>query len=467
MKRETSEYLYDWMVSSILDNAAKSIDGTTKEYESLLRLVPHFSNVLDSFVKHGEPGKRFLKLIAHYTSMCASAKQRGKKVALTTFCMATPILYALDVVPVMLEVMTVLGTIVLKRGNAEYLDYCCEVGFTETSCSAQRGSLGAFLAGLAIRPDFIVCDTPGICDTNANSFNFASAYLDIPFFQLNYPPTLTDDRASYYQLQDFRHLIRFLEEHTGKTLNQDKLRVILEEARRQDQLACELIDLMRLKPSPVPGIYDLMLYGGRFMMSGKKQYTELLESMLEVARHNADSGFSGTSSKRERARGLFCYIDHYTTDARFWDWMDAQDISHLGSILFTFWHDNASYASGRKDEAYRIDASTMDTMIDSLASQMSRMPMIKQIRGPYDAPGMWLDDLLGTARLLKPDFVAYIGSMGCRNSWGMNKLLARDLEKHGIPTILLFADAFDDRVASWEAITDKMSEFVKLRRIIA
>ena len=53
------------------------------------------------------------------------------------------------------------------------------------------------------------------------------------------------------------------------------------------------------------------------------------------------------------------------------------------------------------------------------------------------------------------------------SSWGMNKLLARDLEKEGIPTIILFADAFDDRVASWEAITDKMTEFVKLRRIIA
>jgi hypothetical protein len=467
MKRETSEYHYDWMVWSILDHAAKSTDGTRKEYESLLRLVPHFCDVLETFVKHGEPGIRFLKLITEYTAMCVTAQSQGKKVALTTFCLASPILYAFDVVPVMLEVMTVLGTIVLKRGTGEYLDYCCEVGFTETSCSAQRGSLGAFLAGLAVRPDFIICDTPGVCDTNANSFSFASAYLDIPFFQLNYPPTLIDDRASCYQRQDFENLILFLEQHTGTTLNEDKLREVFEEARRQDELACELIDLMRLKPCPVPGIYDLLLYGGRFMMSGRKMYTELLESMLKVAKQNAASGFSGTSSKKERARGLFCYIDHYTTDARFWDWMDSRDISHLGSILFTFWHENAPYTPGREAEAYCLDSSSMDTMIDSLASQMSRMPMIKQIRGPYDAPGMWLDDLMGAARLLKPDFVAYIGSMGCRNSWGMNKLLARDLENQGVPTIILFADAFDDRVASWDAITDKMNEFVQLRRIIA
>ncbi|HPI93030.1 MAG TPA: 2-hydroxyacyl-CoA dehydratase family protein [Deltaproteobacteria bacterium] len=465
MKRETREYPFDWMMWSILENASRSTDGSRKEYDALCSLVPHFADVLDTFVKHGEPGRRFLRLIADYTGMCATAHERGRKAALTTFCMATPVLYAFDVVPVMLEVMTVLGTVVLKRGTGEYLDYCCEVGFTETSCSAQRGSLGAFLSGLAVRPDFIICDTPGICDTNANSFSFASAFLDVPFFQLNYPPTITGERTSRYQRQDFRSMLRFIEEQTGATLNEDRLKEILAELRRQDMLATELIDLMRLRPSPVPGIYDLLLYGGRFMMSGQKPYTDLLESMLRVARENAAAGISGTSSTKERARGLFCYIDHYTTDARFWAWMDENDISHLGSILFTFWHDDAPYASDRQDEAYHLDLSGMDSMIDSLCAQMSRMPMIKQIRGPYDAPGMWLDDLMGAARLLKPDFVAYIGSMGCRNSWGMNKLLARDLEHRGVPTIILFADAFDDRVASWEAITDRMSEFLKLRRI--
>ncbi|HON38882.1 MAG: 2-hydroxyacyl-CoA dehydratase [Desulfomonilia bacterium] len=465
MKRETREYRFDWMIWSILHHAAMSTGGTRKEYERLLDLVPHFRDVLDSFIRHGEPGRLFLKLIAEYAGMCITARERGKKVALTTFCMATPLLFAFDVVPIMLEAWTVLGTIVLRRGTAEYLDYCSEVGFTETSCSAQRGALGALLAGLAVRPGFIVCDSPGICDTNANSFSFTSAYLDIPFFQLDYPPSIMDERATGYQKKDFRELIVFLEAHTGTTLDENTLREVLDEVRLQDGLASELIDLMRLKPSPVPGLFDIMLYGGRFMMNGKKIYTELLRSMLRTAQANAAAGISGTTSKRERARGLFCYIDHYTTDARFWKWMDEQDISHLGSILFTFWHSDAPYARERPGEAYHIDSSSMEAMVDTLAAQMSRMPMIKQIRGPYDAPGMWLDDLLGAVRLLKPDFVAYIGSMGCRNSWGVNKLLARDLEREGVPAVILFADAFDDRVQSWESVIDKMDEFLQLRRI--
>jgi hypothetical protein len=465
MRQESREYNYDWMLWSILDHAAKSCDGTKKEYESLCSLVPHFHDVLDALVRHGEPGRLFLNLLANYCHRCISAHDEGKKVALTSFCVATPILYAFDIVPVCLEAMTVLGTIVLKRGTAEYLDYCCEVGFTETSCSAQRGALGAFLAGLAVRPDIIVCDSPGICDTNANSFAFASSYLDIPFYQLNYPPSLTDERATRYHREDFKNLIVFIQEQTGNTLDEDVLRTVVEETKKQDNLASELLELQRIVPSPVPGIYDLLLYGGKFMTGGLKIYTTLLESMLETVKRNAERGVSGTTSSREKARGLFCYIDHYTTNMRFWDWMDYNEIAHLGSLLFTFWQEGAVYAEDHENETYRIETDTMDTMIDSLADQMSRMPMVKQILGPYDAPGMWLDDSLGAARLLHADFVAYIGTMGCRNTWGMVKLLARDLENRGIPTLVLYVDAFDDRIASWEAMTDKMDEFIALRRI--
>ncbi|HNY64582.1 MAG TPA: 2-hydroxyacyl-CoA dehydratase family protein [Deltaproteobacteria bacterium] len=466
MKREIQEYPNDWILWSILHNASMSRDGTPGEYQKLLGMVPHFRDVLHSLVRQGEPGVIFLKLIDEYMINSITAHEQGKKAALTSFCVATPILYAFDVVPLSLEVMTVISTLVLRRGTSDFLDYCCELGFTETSCSAQRGSLGAYLAGIAYRPDMVVCDSPGICDTNANSFAFAAAYMDLPFYHLSYPPTLTDDRSRAYELADFRNFISFLEGQTGTSLDEDRLREVVNECRVQDELSCELMELQRIVPSPVPGIYDVMLYGGKFMMSGRRIYSDLLRSMLDKAKENASLGRAGTVTTRERARGLFCYIDHFTTDFRFWNWMDEQEITHLGSLLFTFWQGGAPYAWGREDEAYSFGENDLDSMLVSLSGQMSRMPMVKQIRGPYDAPHMCLDDTLGVARLFKPDFVAYLGTMGCRNTWGMVKLLARDMEKQGYPFLILYGDAFDDRVASWEAIQDKMDEFMKLRRIL-
>ncbi|MBN1636365.1 MAG: 2-hydroxyacyl-CoA dehydratase [Deltaproteobacteria bacterium] len=465
MRKESREYNYDWNLWTIVENASRAYDGFEKEYQHLLSLIPNFRGVLEAFVRHGEPGILFLKLLASYTRNCIQAYAEGRKIAASTFCFAAPILYAFDVQPLILEPWSVFGTVILQRGTGEFMDYCCELGFTETSCSSQRGALGAYLAGLGVDIDFIICDSPGICDTNANSFSFASAYLDIPFFQLNFPPTLTDERARRYHRQDFHSLIEFLEKQTGKKLDLSRLSQIIEHVKRQDELAIELMELQRLIPCPMPPIYDLFLYSGRFLMSGTSEYSELLEAMLAVTRKNSRLGIAGTTSTREKARGLFCYIDHYTTDVRFWDWLDSHEISHMGSILYNFWQADNPQAHSKEEQGYCIDDHSLEGMIDSLADQVSRMPMVKSIRGPYDAPGMWLDDTLGAASLLKTDFVVYIGTMGCRNTWGMVKPFTRDLERYGIPCLVLYADAFDDRIQSWEAITDRMDEFMKLRRI--
>lgn len=466
MKRETREYNYDWMLWSIFNAGCKAADGTAKEFEGLKKVIPNFKTVLDTFLRHGEPGILFFRMIKEYMDEVMTAHEKGKKICLGTFVTAKELFFAFDkVVPVWAETMTVFGTLAFKKGTAEYMDYCCEVGFTETSCSAQRGSIGAYLAGLAEKADFVVCTAAGICDTNANAVQFTSSYLDLPFFQCNFPARLTGKRIDDYHRKDYRAMIEFIEQQAGEKLREERLREVLEETKRQDELTIELYELASLVPCPMPPIFDLFAYGGRLVMAGRTSYTAVLESMLKTVRANAAAGRAGTSSGKERSRLLMCYIDHYTTDARFWEWMDAHDISLIPTLIFTFFNQGIPYARGREAECYQIDTSTMDTMIDSLCDMNSREPMTKQLRGPYDAPGMWLDDLTCMTKLMKPDFTVYIGSMGCRNSWGINKLIQRDAERMGLPTMLLFADAFDDRVASWESCVEKISEFMQVRGI--
>ena len=44
--------------------------------------------------------------------------------------------------------------------------------------------------------------------------------------------------------------------------------------------------------------------------------------------------------------------------------------------------------------------------------------------------------------------------------------IAKDLEKSGYPTHIMYADAFDDRVESWDATSERLDEFFKLRRLL-
>lgn len=466
MRKELQEYNYDWMLWALFSTASKLRNSTEKEYSYLLHAIPSFQNVSRALMDQGEVGVGLARMVASYLDNIMTAHKRGKKIAITTFCFNPALFYAMDVIPITLEVMTVLGTLVWKRGTAAYLDYANEAGFTETSCSSQRGSLGAYLAGLGEKIDFVVCDSPGVCDTNANSFAFAASYLRLPLFSLDYPPVLTGARASEYHREDYKDLIAFLEKQTGSKLDVGKLRAVLEEMNRQTDIISEIEELCTLVPSPVPGIFQFFIYACQFLFAGLEDSTHVLELILKQVKENVARGVPGLRSGREKVRVLMCYIDHYTTDMRFWDLLEKKDVAICQSVLSTFWQKGAPYAGGREDEAYSIDTSDLYSMIDSIAATNSRMPMVKQIRGPYDSPGMWLTDTLAVAKVYKADCIVYSGTPGCRNTWGMVKLLARDTEQHGYPTHIMYSDAFDDRVQSWEATASRLEEFFRVRGLV-
>ncbi len=463
MRSVLREYNYDWRFWGILDNASKMFDATEKEFKHTAAFIPSFSATTEKLASTGPAGVKLVKATARYMENILHARERGKKLALITYNFSPAVLFAFDVVPYCLEGLSAFYAATWTKGIYESLDYCCEVGFTETSCSGQRVGLGAVLAGLAEKPDFIVCSTPGVCDSNANAFAFAGAYLDVPFCQLNYPPTLTDARAVEYHRADFKNMLAFLEEHTGNKPDLDRMRDVCREIVRQDEIICEIQEYQRLIPSPVPGIFNLFIYDIKVLFSGIRDGTEILEEMLKTVKDNAARGVAGDGE--ERLRGFFFYIDHYCIQMKYWRWLEKNGISHIGTMMTDFWQADAPYAKGREEEGYVMDLTDMDTMIDSLAAQSSRMPMIKQIRGPYDAPHMWLDDTVGVAKLMKPDFLAFMGTMGCRNTWSMVKLITKDMEKLGYPTLILYADVFDNRVEPVDTFLGKIDEFLRVRGI--
>lgn len=466
MRPEIREYNYDWMLGSLLKVASGIGDCSEKEISRMLRYIPYFRGTLNVLLREGEVGTRFIGLLDRYFEQILTAHQEKRKIAAITFCLSPALFHAMNITPVTLEIMTGLAGLLWKRGAYDYLDYGCELGFTETSCSSQRGALGAYLAGLGEEIDFFVCDTPGVCDTNANSFSFASAFLDKPFFQLNYPQTIGDEKTRQYHLDDYKDLIAFLTEQTGNELEEEALRTVLNEVDRQDELLAEIEDFFALVPSPIPGIYNLFIYIGRFLFSGCAEYTELLRMMLARIQQNAAQGRCGLHGQNEQARAFMCYIDHYTLNLNFFEWVNRKGITHLGGILSRNFRDNTLYANEFQQSTYGIDTSTFETMLGSLTELNATLPMVRSIRGPFDQPGMWLEETLSLARLYKAGCVIYNGTPGCRNTWGMVKPFARELEKAGFPVHIMYGDAFDDRVESWESTVNRLEEFFSVRGLL-
>ena len=466
MRPEIREYNYDWLMGSTLKAASKVPRGTPKETDRALRYIPTYSASAQRIFSAGEVGTQLFELLARYYENVLTAHAQGKKIVGTTFCNSPVILYAMDIVPVTFEGWTALAQLVWKRGMFDYFDYCVEAGMPETSCSSQRGALGAILSGLTEKIDFVICDTPGVCDTNANAFAFAAEYMDCPFFQLNYPSVIGDDRSQAYHVEDYRSMVAFIEKHSGRKLDYDRLAEVLKEVDRQDALISELEDMQLLVPIPFPPIYNLALYTGRFLFSGHPIFTRLLEEMVNSAREPASSGISGLPSGEEKLRVFMCYIDHYTVDLNFWQYLSDRGIAHTGSILTRNFRDNNRYVEQMPGSSYGIDTSSPAAMLDSIAQMNARLPMVRSIRGPYDKKGMWLEESLALAKLTQSDCVIYNGTPGCRNTWGMVKPFARDMERQGFPTHIMYDDAFDDRVESWDATRERLDEFFQVRGLL-
>lgn len=466
MRPEMKEYNYDWLMWGALWAGANMPNGTPKETELTYRYAPYFKPTLKTFIDQGEPGIQLLKMFEQYYKNILTAHEQGKKLVAITFCLSPVIFYAMDVVPVCTELLTALGNLTWKRSMFDYLDHACELGLPETSCSSQRGAMGAYLGGFGESIDFVVCDTPGVCDTNANAFAFMAAYLDKPYYQLNYPHIIGTKESERYHVDDFKEAIGFIEEQTGNKLDYDRLAEVLKEADKQDALIADIEDMHTLVPTPLHPSHNLALYAGRFTFAGHKEYTRLLETIHRESKKRAESGESGLSCGHEKKRALLIYIDHFTLDMNFWNWFDERNIAHMGGLLSHNFRDNTEFARDIEGSSYSIDFTSEETLLNSVAQMNARLPMVRSIRGPYDGPNMWLEDTLSMAKSFKADFCIYNGTPGCRNTWANVKLIAKDLEKHGYPTHIMLDDAFDDRVESWDATRERLDEFLEVRRLI-
>lgn len=467
MRPELKEYNLDGLFSATFKVSRNLGTSTPGEIETVLKYTPYVSALLEPVLATGKPSITFFDLFNDYYSAIVNAKENGKKVVMTTFCFDPSLFYAIDnLVPVTLEIGTALTSMLWKRGSTDFMDYCTELGFSETGCSSQRGAMGAYLAGLGAEINLVALNMGGVCDTNANAYNFAAQYLDIPYYGLDYPSELTTDEVRDYHHQDYRTLIRFLEEHTGARLDLDRLREVLEEKKKQDLLMNEIEELQRLVPNPVPGIYHIMIYAARYIYSGRKKFTKMLREMTEIASENARKGIPGLKSGVEKNRTFVIYIDNYALGVSMFRWFEKHGISHMGNILSRTFTENAPYTTGIPGTAYRIDTTSLDTMIDSLADINARMPMTRTIRGAYDAPNMWLEDTLSLAKMYGAESCIYFGTPGCRNTWSNVKLMARDLETHGYPTHIAYGDSFDSRVEAWETTEMRLDEFYKIRGVL-
>lgn len=268
-------------------------------------------------------------------------------------------------------------------------------------------------------------------------------WQDVPQFAPD-PPYLEDDRTLDYYTQEFREMVKFIEEHTGKKLDYDRLREVVEESNKQYQLWSEYNELRRSVPCPHGWKMGNQIWTMiQMLMPGDPRCTAWMQDLIASTEKLVKEGKGAVPEEKIR---LFWYDIRPQYLHEFASWLEKEWGAVMVMDMFTY------------NPYTLVDTSSEDSMLRGLAKRgLYDVPMIRQERG--QAADNLAEDITRIVKDYKIDCViwpAHMGHKAMAGTVGIGREICRDL---GIPLLYLGVDLFDRRYTSIDEIKDKFAQF--------
>jgi len=347
------------------------------------------------------------------------------------------IIYSFGLVPLHLENVTVTYSIVTAE-QPQMLAAAKSFGLTPEVCSNHRIATAFFLNGYSPPVDAVIW-THILCDNTAKVGQLICRLYDAPGFFLDRPYKYNERELAYF-VGELEDLIAFLEGLTGRRFDMGELDRALRYSHRMVEIAREVDELRRLKPSPVSNrkIYQLLfihwIYAGT--PEGVKFYEAVLEELRERARHHRDI------PERFRILSLFVAPNYYW---KLLDWMEweygARIVADPYHCHWGEWHYDPSHP------------------LESLARKLLVTPACKQLHGFVEE---LVADAVADAETYGAEAAIYWASLTCRESCATIRTVKDALADKGLPTLVLDNDVSDPSVVPGEQLKEKMEAFFEV-----
>ena len=239
------------------------------------------------------------------------AREEGKPIAYTFICCCyDEIIQAMDIVPVWTE--NYAGVCGAKRDAQRFLERAESENFSRSLCTyalcglgfdAWREELGEMPPeapwGGQARPDMMLGSGQMLCDPRNKWYQAAQHYMpDVPIYDVGLPwPPYEDDYDSRevqdyyvkYIVEELKGLVQFLEKHTGKKMDWERLSELVELTDKTWNLVWEAYELRRAVPTPM-GTGDAMntMVPMVFMMGTQEGYDYYKDLYDELKRKVAN-----------------------------------------------------------------------------------------------------------------------------------------------------------------------------------
>ena len=309
-----------------------------------------------------------------------------------------------------------------------FIDYAQNTGIAPTLCSYHKTFVGAIDSDAVPVPQYAVT-TSLSCDGNLNTFRYLEKKRGVPFTFLDVP--YADDEASVeYLAGQLEEFTAELERRFGRRFEEDKLKEAL---RIENETRKELMRFFQLQSEyyyPGELISHLYMMMGMHLLIGTQEFLDLIRYMNEEIK---------TYPKFEGKKILWVH-------------------------LLPFYQESLNQCFNRSRD-YQIIAS--DIILDSVEELDPEKPFHslakKIIRNMYNGSYFHKAQMVGQlADTLKPDAVIQFCHWGCKQSSGGSVLLKEEMQKKGIPMLILDGDGIDKRNSHDGQIKTRLEAFLEM-----
>lgn len=349
--------------------------------------------------------------------------ERSAMVSLFTPC---EMLHVLGLTPYSAEGFSCYISGTMAEGR--FIQKAEEEGIPETFCSYHKIFIGAAESGVMPKPRFIL-NTTLACDANMLTFKRMAEFYGVPQFVVDVPYE-KDEAAVKYVTDQLRDMAKFIEKHTGRNIDENRLRTAV--ARGQRTMDNYERYMTMSADKLILGDLTGELYAGFGMhiLLGTERMEEYSVKALEVAKNAPPS---------KGARIL---------------WMHTNP----------FWVDPLREALNFREDVQVVSS---EMIFEGLTKQdpekpyesMARRLIYSSFNGPVSDR---IERGIRAAKQVKADGVVYFCHWGCKHTLGGAQLAKKKFEEAGYPTLILDGDGADHSHGGEGQMGTRIDAFIEM-----
>jgi benzoyl-CoA reductase subunit B len=411
----------------------KSIDGLLRTFKMLTRFTRTRPDAVKSQFM-------YYQMMTDYYSNIKNAHEAGKMIASHPVFFPSEILYAMDIVPMHMEMTTWLDALFLNE-QQELLAKGAELGLAPEICSPHRGVAGIFALGKIPKPDVVLWSNL-ICDNTAKSGELIMELTGSPGFFLDNPFQNSPEEVAYL-VSELKEMVAFLEAKTGRKMDYNKLSEAVANMDHEINLYREISEMRKAVPSPMSIAGFLELLGADYMFPGQPQSSAYLTTLRDELKDMVAQKKGAVDPEKFRLMTLFVppvFMISYLAEV-----FNELHVTSVAEPMFTKW------SEGKLDP---------DRPLESVALKSFLIPERRSMYGPLSQAS--LDDLSNCVEQYKVDGVIYWAFLGCRHTCATIKVVKDLFNQIDVPMLTIDCDLVDPTVNPREETRAKIEQFIEM-----